>query len=288
MKRLVSLLLILGLITTSAVFAVSDKEQTNVVALGDSIAVGLSATDDYGYVNLYFEDLNESDKALKLRNRASSGEMSGDLLESMRHDQHINNKIKKAKIITISIGANDLLGPLVDHVYLFLSEEYHLDMNADDFDEQLIMAIASDPAWEYDTLPRLLASVPDLTGKVVEFNNNLNEIMTLIRGNGDQEGLNPDAQIYMLNLYNPLPVEWMAHPAYGLIYNEFDNLILMMNYAIAMRSMEYGFDVIDVYSSFRVDEDAVKFLDQSILLNQSYFDPHPTDEGHSIIFELHP
>jgi len=297
MKKSLVLLLVLIMCTAASIAyaapdlppqANTDKERTNFVALGDSIAVGLSAMNDDSYVNLYFDELNIIDGHMKLRNKAIEGQTSGDLLNAMRHDQHINTKIRKAKVITISIGANDLLGPFVEHIYAFLAVEYDLDITADDFEQQLAMAIAYDPDWTTVTLPSLLVSMPDLSGAILEFESNLNDIMLLIRGSIDQKGLNPDADIYFLNLYNPLPVEWIGHLLFGTAYNGFDGLILAMNTVIGGYSLLYDYEVIDVYAAFRPEENAVLFLDESIGTNPHYLDPHPSTPGHVIIYELHP
>ncbi len=297
MKRSLVLLLVMIMCTAASVAyaapdlppqANTDKEQTNFVALGDSIAVGLSAMNDASYVNLYFDELDTIDKHMKLRNRATIGQTSGDLLYAMGHDQHINTKIRKAKVITISIGANDLLGPFVDHVYAFLAVEYGLEITADDFEQQLAMAIAYDADWISVTLPSLLISMPDLSGAVLEFESNLNDIMRLIRGGIDQEGLNPDAEIYFLNLYNPLPLVWMDHFLFGTAYDGFDDLILAMNTVIGGYSLLYNYEVIDVYTAFKFEDNAVFFLDGSIGINPYYLDPHPSTLGHIIIYELHP
>jgi lysophospholipase L1-like esterase len=110
MNKVLSLLLILVLLTFAGVAyaapkaespANTDKECTNYVALGDSISVGLSASDDEGYVDLFFEYLAELEgeagyRNLKLRNRAIVGDTSSDLLEAITHDEHISTKIKKS------------------------------------------------------------------------------------------------------------------------------------------------------------------------------------------------
>ena len=75
-------------------------------ALGDSIAYGVGATNDYGYVN-YLRDFLETKKGrVNPVNRAVPGFASSDLLRQLENDAVTQNAVKNADLITISIGGS--------------------------------------------------------------------------------------------------------------------------------------------------------------------------------------
>jgi lysophospholipase L1-like esterase len=84
-------------------------------ALGDSIAVGKGATSNYGYVYHFRDYLASVHGSVDLKNQAKLGIKSGDLLTQLRLDRATRTAVKKAKVITISIGGNNLLGCASDN-----------------------------------------------------------------------------------------------------------------------------------------------------------------------------
>ena len=78
-------------------------------ALGNSIAFGVGATDNYGYVNYFRDFLATMVKRVNLINRAVPGFTSSDLLHQLQNDATTRNAVKNADLITISIGGNNLL-----------------------------------------------------------------------------------------------------------------------------------------------------------------------------------
>lgn len=78
-------------------------------ALGDSIAVGIGATNNYGYVN-YFKDFLETlYPRVNLTDKAAVGLTSSLLLKQLKENDSTKESVKKADLITISIGGNNLL-----------------------------------------------------------------------------------------------------------------------------------------------------------------------------------
>lgn len=78
-------------------------------ALGNSIAFGVGATINYGYVNYFRDFLATLFPCVNLNNRANSGFASSDLLHQLQTDTSTREAVKKADLITISIGGGDLL-----------------------------------------------------------------------------------------------------------------------------------------------------------------------------------
>jgi lysophospholipase L1-like esterase len=79
-------------------------------AFGDSLAVGLSASMNYGYVYQYHDWLmsNVYGGYIALNNLGRSGWTSTDLLNAINGDASFRNAIQGASIITVNIGGNDL------------------------------------------------------------------------------------------------------------------------------------------------------------------------------------
>lgn len=241
-----------------------DKQFTNFLAIGDSISVGLSAEDGEGYADLFFRYLEEGEeyRKLKFRNRGIIGDTSTDLLEAIRHDERIGTKIKKAKVITISIGGNDLLGPIVETLGGVTPEELNAILLTGELPFELLV---------------------ELNENLLNFIENwtllLEEIAT---------GAPEDADIYIMTVYNPLPKPTVYYPVgYVDIYNAVDFMIGQMNDAIDSSPSE--FKVVEVYNLFDIhprnpitgESDLTDFS-----LMSMNFDPHPNKLGHEEIAEL--
>jgi lysophospholipase L1-like esterase len=91
-------------------------ETLNYVALGDSIAYGTGATNDYGYVYLHRDflatngttDTADDDKTINLTNKAIRGIKTSDLLLQLNVDGGVKKAIRSANLVTASIGGNNL------------------------------------------------------------------------------------------------------------------------------------------------------------------------------------
>ncbi|MCJ8011026.1 GDSL-type esterase/lipase family protein [Paenibacillus sp. KQZ6P-2] len=93
----------------------SDQHQHHTLqytALGDSIAFGVGGTDHYGYVNYFRDFLATVCHRVNLTNRAVPGFTSTDLLHQLQQDSTARQAIKKANLITISIGGGNLFNCL--------------------------------------------------------------------------------------------------------------------------------------------------------------------------------
>ncbi|GIM28199.1 hypothetical protein CPJCM30710_08650 [Clostridium polyendosporum] len=78
-------------------------------ALGDSIALGVGATNNYGYVNYFRDFLSTLYNCVDLTNHAVVGLSSGNLLNQLKQNTSIREDVKNASVITISIGGANLL-----------------------------------------------------------------------------------------------------------------------------------------------------------------------------------
>lgn len=179
------------------------------VSLGDSIAAGHTINadweKDYGTRSQYgqngrketvivpncYTDLIRQDLAVKLGGKvattsfARSGDKVGDLIEKLDHDV-VRKAVAGADYVTISIGANNVLGPSLDHM-----EEYLLG------DGSALNTIKS----EIDVN---LAALAD--------DNNANSYIALFN---KLSAINPNAQYVFTTIYNPYKYLWIEEGENG-------------------------------------------------------------------------
>lgn len=86
-------------------------ETVSYVALGDSLATGAGATTSY--VEVYAAALEERTGVdLAITNLAVNGWTSTDLLTALQQDETMRTAVAGADLVTVDIGANDLLGAI--------------------------------------------------------------------------------------------------------------------------------------------------------------------------------
>jgi lysophospholipase L1-like esterase len=86
----------------------NEKEGKTIVALGDSLTRGTGDEEGKGYIGYLVEELEEkTDEKLTLHNYGVKGYRSEQLLTQVRGET-IQNQIKDADVILITIGGNDL------------------------------------------------------------------------------------------------------------------------------------------------------------------------------------
>lgn len=245
------------------VYTVPTGPQT-LLALGDSIACGMSAAPGSDYVHLFYNHLqtNPAYSQITLNNLAVSGDKSSDLLQRLQTAQYMT-AVGNAKVITISIGGDNLLSPVIGSVCTAFGVN---PVNNPNLTQELAAAMAANP--NRNTILASLANSPTLsqalqTG-VSQFGTDFSEIIATVKT------LSPQAQIYVLNLYDPFNEQ---DPLYAV----FDPLIRGINQAISY-SAAGGYKVADVYTMFRATPGAVNFNLATLQL-----DPHPTTAGHAAI-----
>lgn len=151
----------------------ANKDELNYVALGDSLAAGIlnDLTQGIGYpAHIQAGIEEETPYSVNLDNRGVGGYTTIDVVEQLANNHNdIREELTEADIITLDIGANDLLGKIdFDAIDPF---------DPEGFNELLIEA-------EREALP------------IVEENFDL--ILS------DLRELNPEASIYVMGYYNGL------------------------------------------------------------------------------------
>lgn len=103
-----------------AIAAGASKMDMKVVAMGDSLTEGVG--DDYhegGYVPYLTKGLDEvcNFRSITCENYGKSGNRTVQLTKRIQDSIEIQEKIKNADVITITIGANDLLKVAKDNIF---------------------------------------------------------------------------------------------------------------------------------------------------------------------------
>ncbi|MBI4856675.1 MAG: hypothetical protein HY818_08045 [Acetobacterium woodii] len=236
-------------------------------ALGDSIAYGMSATPGSGYVNLFYDNLKgiSGNEDLSLVNLGVPGYASTQLLNQVQNDPATIAALGKAKVITVSVGGNNILAPVI----VTLAAAFQLDPASPTFPTDLATALAQPGAQDIITaaLPTIQTNV---SASVTQFGTDWPQIIATIKA------LAPQADIYVTTLYDPISTQ---DPLFAI----FDPAIQTINTAI--KTPGTGYKVADVYTAF------ASYQGSDPLVNFNWYignlDPHPTTAGHELIYQSH-
>lgn len=278
MHLLLTAVIVISVVTLNSVSAnadtAADKTTLDVTAspctylsLGDSIAYGMSAASGSDYVHLFYNHLitNPNYNQLGLNNLAVCGDTSSNLLSRLQTDSSYTAAVKNAKVITISIGGNNLLSPVISTVCTAFGVNPVKNSN---LMAELAKAIVNNP--NSDTILGGIAGSPTLAkalqSNISQFGIDLPKIIGMIKT------ISPQAQIYVLSLYNPFNSR-------DLLYTVVDPLINGINKVINTNAAS-SYKVADVYTKFKTTAGAVNFDLAAFKL-----DPHPTTIGHKAIYE---
>lgn len=81
------------------------------VALGDSLAAGVGSFTFFGYVpRLSFFLVRHAKRIVVTSNHGRFGMTSGQLMEALRTNERLRRSVRRADLLTLNIGGNDVLG----------------------------------------------------------------------------------------------------------------------------------------------------------------------------------
>jgi lysophospholipase L1-like esterase len=246
----------------------ADTKSTSLVVIGDSISYGMSADPGKGFADLYTKHLNETEGYgnVKLTNLSMPGDKTADLLMKLS-TQPFTDALSNGDIVVVSIGGNNLLSPIIAAI----CKAFNVNASGNNnLLADLTNAIKNDPnatatLAKLQSTESLFALSNDLYPGVTNFGTEFPKIATEIKRQA------PNAQIYMLTLYNPFDAKDQLNP----IFNQF---ISGINKVVSEQEKVIGYTMVDVNKAFSSSSDAVKFN-----LSGSQIDPHPTNVGHEII-----
>ncbi|MBQ7909304.1 MAG: hypothetical protein IJ363_00740 [Clostridia bacterium] len=259
-----TLLVTLTLLATAAAFPAMAEETApapkTLLALGDSLTTG------YGLKNYtyggdpYLCDsyINRIAAAYGLEggktyiNRAVNGDRTGDLARLL---PSLENEVKNAEMIILTIGGNDLLGLLPEIAYMLSGQE------VSDF-TQAAAVFAAATAEQYDALKNDPAFVARMKTVLEDVGTNLQTIATFFKEKA------PDARVIFLKQYNPM------HNVQGFeAFGEFGGgFLTSINQAVEQVATAFGYETVDVPAV--IDHRAEE------LTNIRLYDIHPNAEGH--------
>lgn len=227
-------------ILTASLFLVcaNAKTKKKYLALGDSITAGyrLEKPEEDCFARLFADKYD-----FELTNEAVSGDKSKDLLAKLD-----NYDINDYDVITICIGANDILRDFIDKF-----------MELSTIEMAEFLGNLKDNKEFNDQIEENLKTL----------DNNLKTIMDIIKKG--------HAQIYMMNVYNPyrnniLPtIESIADP-----------YMQKLNKVIEKYAKDVNF--VDLYKGFKKNDDKI-INSQDV---NTIYDPHPNVSGHKEIANL--
>lgn len=290
-RKLFAILLILALMGLTPLQALAAQpnpkglDPVNYLSLGDSIAYGMSSERGMSYFDQYsaFKRVGSS------INLAVPGATTNDLLLALNTPRY-QMAVKRSDVITISIGGNNLLKPIQDKVSEILGTTDLTDGQAiqeglQKLADYLSVTYYPIPFSEQDALDWLAASLigeamTPMTPLYIALGQGIADfIPDIIETRNVIQGINPDAKIIFLNLYNPFVLS--ENPA---LYGLFENLAAPMNLFLGTFHVPaVGSFVADVHSAFYMEPDAVDF---SLDLETLNLDIHPSPTGHDVICDL--
>lgn len=269
LNKIVLLFLIIFVFSNSVMFPQAETSSpSNYTSLGDSIAFGMSATPNNGFVNLFHNFIKSTDENLdlKINNYGTPGDTSSDLLTKLKTNSKIQDSLKISNIITVSIGGNNLLQPVIATIYKTLVVNPKSPTLVSDINDKIKAS------------PNLLTSVQSsLSSKTLQstlivnstkFGTDWPQIISTLKS------LAPTAQIYVMTIYNPVN-------ASDPLYAKFEPFIQAMNGIINLGSQTEEYRAVDVYSLFKTYKDSEPLVKFDLTTGNS--DPHPTTKGHKLI-----
>lgn len=248
------------------------------LALGDSITTGYAPPDDSGAaqtVDSPFAGQVSAAQGCDLLNFGVNGETTAALLQRLGE---IRTEIAAADVITITIGGNDLMNALYQH----LTDAYNLSHPDGGITLEKMKAALQDPSQLQSRL--LLLSVMGYIGEfgtsaakaeaLDVFESNLGKIMDTIRAD------NASAVVVIATQYNPY--SHITEPSVQSIVDVFEAGVVDLNARISAVAAAKGAAVADVYTAF---QSAGTRLTNAYVnsLSDLNVDFHPTQEGHDLI-----
>lgn len=251
------------------------------VGLGDSIGAGWSATPGQDFYTLYSgyfgQQATLAGSPYLSANTALAGLTSTQLyneISGLAAQTLTRATLPGSTVVTVSVGGNNLMHPLLQYV----AGLYGVSMADPNFMIVLSNAVNLDPdRLTSDMFWQMLfpnsALRTSLAQGVSAFSADLPRIINGIKG------LAPGTKIYFLSVYNPV---------YGnsTLRDFMDGYIDQINAAIKNNASGLGYTVVDVATAFENYTGTIPLVGFNMAATPATYDPHPTDAGHKMIYDL--
>lgn len=219
------------------------QKRLNYVAIGDSLTEGVGdQTNQGGFIPLLSNAISEiSDVNVVSQNFGVAGNTSTQIYKRMTKEKKIQSAIKKADVITITVGGNDVMK--VIRTQLTNLTEYSFEKPAQTYQKQLT------------------------------------EIFDFIRDN------NPNAQVYILGIYNPF---YLNFPDITEMQDIINNWNQTTQETIAQQKQMYFVPINDLLyqgvngsKGVTTSDGEVQTITNNALFEEDHF--HPNNIGYQIM-----
>jgi lysophospholipase L1-like esterase len=180
-------------------------------------------------------------------------------------------KIKEASVITISIGGNNVMQPLIAGLNGKLGEGKSIyTANSEEIQNAAINLFFADSTAAQKLKDAVAAGAKAFNGDAeLKKAGDFADIISTIKN------MNPKAQIIVQTIYTPYKLSFIAFC---------DTAIQSMNDKIIKDSANgKNYKVADVYSAFSKAKSGTKLVNADSGVS---FDPHPTAKGHEVIYTV--
>lgn len=256
------------------------EETMTYVALGDSIAYGygLENPNEECYAGLLADKISSNyNVGVDYKNFAVSGM---DTTSMLQHLEVVGNELTEADLITLCIGANNLLHPFVETIGTTLTD-IGVIINGDipgiDLDKIGEIATAFGEMLESDELKSAFEEGIEVFKK--EFPIILAKIKECA----------PNAKIAVMTVYSPYKGIELSLPYLEQsvdLGSCSDEWVATLNEQIVDVARNNNCFIIETYNRFQLKDNLVN-AKLSIVPFKFSFDPHPTIDGHRYLAELH-
>lgn len=261
----------------------------NVVSLGDSIARGHGCKPEeaYGYLLAQQIKTDTASKGYSVNfvNYGTDGDTTTDLLDKLDSDSDIDNSLKNADIVTISIGGNNLIRGLNKEFATALN----LNLNSSTFENDLLTAFrTTDPTTLAAELTPIFMIDPNVKAGTDTPCERLRAIADAYQTDiaavfNKIQSLNGNAKIILTTIPDPTkdPILGAAIDPYIQMYNDYVRTKCAVAGKIYVADCDQAFK--DYTGSEALTFTVVDWTDTSKIV----LDPHPTPFGHTVMEQTH-
>ena len=196
MTFLLSATMIIG---STSMTSLAAEKSTTYVAIGDSITAQKP-----GYVDIVSDSINSGDTL----NLAVDGTTSAEWVNKVKNNTSVRNSVKKADVITLTLGSNDIFFSIQEIVSKKLGCQNHYDAvfkKIDSLTREYANAKGFNKIYQTIRMGSLIIDINNTLRNSKTIDNNANKYYNNMKAIVNEiKTLNPDVKIYVGNMYNPL------------------------------------------------------------------------------------
>ncbi len=238
------------------------------LALGDSISYGYTV--DAGQrTDTCFVRMLAENKGLNAINESISGNEAPDVIEQLNSGE-LDETIKKASIVTLTIGGNDMMEVLYQKTADAYNSTWSASITADDVSSMLM----NNPDWKLMLALGIalngIDTSTEFTTALSDFIDNVNTITSYIKGK------NSSVKIYLATQYDPYQHFSGTYASYT---QNIGKCLAKMRQAEIDNQTTGQYESVDVYTAFQGNSATYCYASEDPLV----FDFHPNEAGHAAI-----